>query len=124
MTEKHKAAGSVRGTRLTTDIPESEAFLDAAFRRGHPIAAQTAYLVKLLELFGRDELRIAMAEALSRNTPTASSVSFILNQRYRQSNRKPLPPVDMSRRPELQNIHVQPHNPEVYDGLARNYDTK
>jgi transposase len=120
--EKRKAFGSVRGTRLTREIPESEAFLDAAFRRGYPIAMQTAYLVKLLDLFGRDELSIAMAEALSRNTPNASSVSFILNQRYRQSRRKPPPPVDLSRRPELQNIHVKPHNPEVYDGLARNYD--
>ena len=122
--EKRKASGSVRGTRLYLEIPESDAFLDAAFQKGHPVAMQTAYLVKLLDLFGRDELRIAMAEALSKNTPNSSSVSFILNRRYRQSNRRPLPPVDLSQRPELQNINVLPHNLEVYHGLVKNNDSK
>jgi len=120
--EKRKACGSVRGSRLALEAPESEAFLDAAFRRGHSIALQTSRLVKLLDLFGREELRFAISEALDRNTPDASSVSFILNRRYRQSNRRPSTPVDLSRRPELQNFHVHPHNPEVYDGLITNND--
>jgi hypothetical protein len=120
--EKRKACGSVRGSRLALEAPESEAFLDAAFRRGHSIALQTSRLVKLLDLFGRDELRFAINEALDRNTPDASSVSFILNRRYRQSIRRPATPVDLSRRPELQDFHVHPHNPEVYDGLITNND--
>ena len=118
--EKRKACGSVRGTRLALEVPESEAFLDAAFRRGHSAALQTTRLVKLLDLFGRDELRVAIDEALERNTPDASSVSFILNRRHRQSNRRPATPVDLSRRPELQDFHVHPHNTEVYDGLITN----
>ena len=118
--QKRKACGSVRGTRLSLEVPESEAFLDAALRRGHSASRQTAYLVKLLDLFGRDELRIAITEALQRNTPVASSVSFILNRRYRQSKRKPAPPVDLSRRPELKDFHVNTHKLEVYDALVRN----
>jgi transposase len=122
--EKRKACGSVRGTRLAIEVPESEDFLDAAFRHGHSANLQTSRLVKLLDLFGRDELRIAVNEALERNTPDASSVSFILNRRYRQSNRRPAPPVDLSRRPELQDFHVHTHKLEVYDGLVKHNDSK
>lgn len=121
--EKRKASGSVRGSRLALEVPQSEALLDAAFKKGNSIAMQTAYLVKLLDLFGRDELRMAVSEALEKNTPEASSVSFILNRRSRQSSRRPAPPVDLSRRPELQAFNVIPHNPEVYDELV-NVDSK
>jgi transposase len=121
--EKRKASGSVRGSRLAIEVPESEAFLDAAFQRGHPAALQTSRLVKLLDLFGRDELRFAITEALARNTTDASSVSFILNRRWRQASRKPTPPVDLSRRPDLQALIVNPHNPELYDGLVQINDS-
>jgi len=120
--QKRKACGSVRGTRLSLEVPESEAFLDAAFQRGHSAARQTAYLVKLLDMFGRDEMRIAIDEALERNTPDASSVAYILNRRYRQSKRRPASPVDLSRKPELEAFHVNAPNPEVYDDLARHDD--
>jgi hypothetical protein len=105
-------------------VPESENLLNAAFQKGLSAAVQTAQLVKLLDLFGRDEMRIAIAEALARNTPDASSVSYILNRRWRQATRKHPPPVDLSRRPELQALNVLPHDPEVYDGLVRNDDPK
>jgi transposase len=124
LTEKRKASGSVRGSRLANEVPQSEAFLDAAFQRGHSAAMQTSRLILLLDQFGRDEMRSAIAEALARNTPDASSVAYILNRRWRQSSRRPLAQVDLSRRPELQNINVQPHNPEIYDGLVRNNDSK
>jgi len=124
LAQKRKASGSVRGTRLASEVPQSEAFLDVALQRGHSAALQTAHLVKLLDLFGRNELRIAITEALERNTPDASSVSYILNRRWRQNARKPPPQVDLSRRPELQAINVHPHNPEVYDDLVRNDDSK
>jgi len=118
--EKRKACGSVRGTRLSLEVPESEAFLDAAFHRGHSPSMQTSRLVKLLDLFGRDELRFAIIEALERNTPDASSVAFILNRRHRQSIRRHAMPVDLSRRPELQAFHVHSHSTEVYDELISN----
>jgi hypothetical protein len=118
--QKRKASGSVRGTRLSLEVPESEAFLDPALRRGYSAARQTAHLVKLLDLFGRDELRIAISEALERNTPVVSSVSFILNRRHRQSKRRNPPKVDLSRRPELKDFHVITHKLEDYDALVRN----
>jgi transposase len=116
---KQKAAGSVSGGRLAAAVPQSEAFLDAAFARGNSAAVQTARLVKLLDTYGQEELRIAIQEALSRNTPNASSVAFILSQRWKKARRKPLPHVDLSRRPDLESINVNTHNPEIYDDLAK-----
>ncbi len=116
--EKRKAIGSTPGGRLANVLPESEAFLDAAFQRGESAASQTTQLLRLLDEYGATELQAAMREALERNTPRASSVSFILNRRRRLSRRRNPIPVDLSRRPDLATLDVQPHNPETYDGLT------
>jgi transposase len=119
---KRKAVGSTPGTRLATAVPESDQFLDAAFQRGESAASQTAQLLRLLEDYGPAELRAAIAEALERNTPRASSVAFILNKRRRRSRRQPLVPVDLSRRPDLAEVNIKPHDPETYDELSRKDD--
>jgi hypothetical protein len=120
--EKRKAIGSTPGGRLANAIPESESFLDVAFQRGESAASQTTQLLRLLDEYGATELQAAMREALERNTPRASSVSFILNRRRRLSRRRNPIPVDLSRRPDLATLDVQPHNPETYDGLTRSDD--
>jgi hypothetical protein len=116
--EKRKAIGSTRGGRLAQAVPESEALLDAAFARGESAGSQTLQLLQLLDDYGAGELRAAVCEALERKTPRASSVAYILHKRHR-ANRRPLPlPVDLSRRPDLENLSVTPHNLETYDELA------
>jgi transposase len=117
--EKRKALGSTRGSRLSQTVPESEAFLDAAFRLGESARRQTRQLLVLLDLYGAAELRAAIGEALARKTPRVSSVAFILNQRRRSGKRRIPVPVDLSRRPELKNLSVTPHNLETYDELAK-----
>jgi transposase len=119
---KRKGMGSTPGTRLAMAVPESEQFLDAAFQRGESAASQTAQLLRLLDDYGAAELRVAIAEALERNTPRASSVAFILNKRRRHSRRRPLVPVDLSRRPDLADVNIKPHDPETYDELTRDDD--
>lgn len=122
--EKRKAVGSTPGGRLAQAVPESEELLDAAFARGESAASQTTQLIALLDLYGAAELRAAVREALERKTPRASSVGFILNKRRRARNRPILPYVDLSHRPELENLSVTPQNLEAYDDLANNDDTK
>lgn len=122
LAEKRKAAGSTPGGRLVNAVPETEAFLDAAFQRGESAASQTVQLLRLLDDYGAAELRAAVREALERNTPRASSVAFILNRRRRQSRRRPPTPVDLSRRPDLADVDIQPHDPETYDELTRSDD--
>jgi transposase len=120
LAEKRKAFGSTPGGRLAQAVPETEALLDAAFARGESAGTQTAQLLNLLDLYGATELRAAVREAIERKTPRASSVAFILGKRRRSSSRRHATPVDLSRRPELENLSVTPHNLETYDDLAKN----
>ena len=115
---KRKALGSTPNSRLLAVAPEVEELLEAALARGEAVAAQTAELSRLLDDYGASELRAAVCEALERETPRASSVVYLLNRRRRHRRRRPLLPVHLTQRPELEDLHVQPHDPEVYDELA------
>jgi len=117
--EKRKAFGSTPGSRLSQAVPESGALIEAAFARGESASRQTTELLNLLDLYGAQELRAAICEALERKTPRASSVVFILNQRRRSNKRRTPHPVDLSRYPELENLSVTPHDLETYDDLAK-----
>lgn len=117
--EKRKTLGATRNGRLLAAAPEIEALLEAALRRGEPTGGQTRQLLQLLDDYGAHELRAAVGDALARDTPRASSVAYILSQRHRARNRTALPVVDLSRRPDLEHLHITPHDPETYDALAR-----
>jgi len=71
-----------------------------------------------LDLYGAPALRRAIAEALQRDTPRASSVAFLL-RKQQPTSPSAAPKVDLSRYPEAQSIDVQPHDLETYDELAR-----
>lgn len=115
---KRKARHSQPSARLLEAVPEAESFIDAAFERGESALAQTVQLLKLLDLYGSQELRAAVQEAMARDSPRASSVGFLLARRHRMHKLKPPLPVDLSRRPDLADLHVNPHAPESYDELA------
>ena len=101
--------------RLEQAAPESKTLLDLAFAQGESAGSQTAQLMKLLDQYGAAALRRAIAEALQRNTPRASSVAFLL----RRQPRSTLLAVDLSRHPQAQSLDVRPHDLETYDELAR-----
>jgi len=119
---KGKARGSSPSGRLVSAVPEAQAFVQAAFEKGERKSATTLRLVRLLDDYGAKLLRIATAEALKRDTPRISSVAYLL-ERLRRSQRMRTPmPVDLSRRPDLQDLSVQPHQAETYDELSRHGD--
>jgi transposase len=124
LTEKRKAFGSTPGGRLARAVPETEALIDAAFSRGESAGSQTVQLLRLLDLYGATQLRVAVREALERKTPRASSVAFILRKRQRAAQQRLPVPVDLSRRPELENLSVTPHNLDIYDELAGKDNTE
>jgi transposase len=115
---KRKAFHSTPGGRLEQAVPESKTLLDLAFAHGESAGAQTAQLMKLLEQYGAAALRRAIAEALERNTPRASSVAFLLRRQPRSS---PLS-LDLSHHPQAQALDIRPHDLETYDELARAKD--
>ena len=120
--EKRRARGSTRSARLLAAVPESEAFLDAAFERGESAGPQVVQLLRLLDLYGAEYLRRAVKEALERKTPRSSSVAYLIEKRVRAEQRPHEPPVDLSRRPELADFHVNPHRAETYDELSHTAD--
>jgi transposase len=115
---KRKAFHSTPVGRLEQLVPESKAFLDQAFAHGESAAHEALRLSKLLHEYGAQALRRAIAEALNRSTPRASSVAFLLR---RQPRSTPVA-LDLSRHPQAQSLDVRPHDLETYDGLARNED--
>jgi len=115
---KRKALGATPNSRLLAVVPEVESLLEAALSRGEPVGTQTTELSRLLDDYGPAELRAAVREALERETPRASSVAYLLNRRRRHRRQRPSLPVHLTQRPELEELHVQPHDPEVYDELS------
>lgn len=120
--EKRKALGSAPGGRLQHHAPESRDFLEAAFRRGESPARLTTRLLVLLDDYGPAALQAALREALERQTPSLASVSYILARNQRQQRRPAAPVVDLSRRPDLADLSVEPQALEDYDELAGDHD--
>ena len=118
LAEKRKAYGSSPNQRLISAAPETEALLELAFHRGHSPAHLTRQLLQLLDDYGPVELRVAISEALQRQTPHASSIAYILQKRHRLRSRLAPLPVRLDRRPDLADIHVEPHQLETYDELS------
>jgi hypothetical protein len=100
-------------------VPESPAFLQAAFERGESTARLTAQLLRLLDDYGAAELSATLREALDRHTPRLSSVAFILARRHRQRRQRTPLPVNLSRRPDLENFTVSNPSLEAYDELTQ-----
>lgn len=116
--QKRAAQGSAAGSPLRLAVPEAERFLDAAFDHYRGTAVPTTHLTRLLELYGAEALNTALAEALQRGTPNLPTVEFLLEKHRRDANRRPPLPVDLTDKPELASLHVQPHSLSVYDQLS------
>jgi len=120
--EKRRALGASPSVRLRQAVPESEALLEEAFRRGESLGPASQQLLQLLDDYGAEELRQAIRSALDRATPSLSSVAYILQQRRRRQQLRVLRPVHLEHRPDLADLHVQPHDSDVYDELSHNGD--
>src|SRR6266566_10105 len=118
LAQKRKALGSTVSGRLAAAVPESQIFLQAAFERGESTAPLTAQLLRLLDDYGAAELAAALREALEHHTPRLSSVAFILARRHRQRRHRAPLPVNLSRRPDLENLTVSNPSLEAYDELS------
>ena len=114
--------GSSPSGRLRLSVPESETLLDEAFRRGESVGRSTTKLIELLDDYGSEALRSAIRLALERDTPRVSSVQWLLQQQQRSQRLRPPRPVELGRRPDLEALHVQPHNPGIYDELSEDDD--
>lgn len=119
LAQKRAALGSAADSPLRLAVPEAQRFLDAAFADHRGTTVLINRLTRLCELYGAKPLNTALAEALQRGTPNLPSVEFLLEQHRRAVKRCPPLPVDLTERPELAALHVQPHNLGAYDQLSR-----
>lgn len=119
---KRRARGQTPSGRLTAAVPEAQAFVRAAFDKGENAGSTTLKLLHLLDDYGAQALRVALIEALERDTPRLSSVAYLLERRRRAAKTRPPLPVDLSRRPDLADLVVRPHEAEIYDELSRSDD--
>ncbi len=116
-----RRAHDLRGRdRLRSVCLHTDALLDALALRGENLGGQTSRLLQLLDRYGAVELDRAIAEALTRGTPSAASVAHVLDQRARA--RHALPPLDtvLPDDPRVRDLRVTPHALARYDEL---YDT-
>jgi hypothetical protein len=120
--KKRRAQGQTPSGRLTAAVPETQAFVQAAFAKGENAGATTLKLLRLLDDYGAKALRAALAEALQRETPRISSVAYLLEHRRRAEGMRTPLPVDFSRRPDLADLVVRPHEAETYDELSHSDD--
>ena len=116
--ETKRAARGSAVSPLRLAVPEVDRFLDAAFARHRNTVWLTDRLDRLLALYGPDLLRAALAEALEHNTATLDSVEYLIEKHRRDQQRRPPLPVDLTDRPDLAKLHVQPHALDDYDQLA------
>jgi hypothetical protein len=116
--EKRRALGASPSGRLVLSVPESEKLLNEGFRRGESIGRSTTRLLELLDDYGADALRAAIQLAFERDTPRVSSVQWLLQQRRRSQQSRQVRPVELGRRPDLADLHVQPHASDTYDHLS------
>ncbi len=118
LAQKRAASSATPDSPLHRAVPETERFLKAAMPRYRHTGWLVTTLNRLLALYGANSLNAALTEALDRATPTLDSVEYLLEKNRRASRRKPPLPVDLSDRPELADLHVQPHPLSAYDRLA------
>lgn len=118
--EKEKRrAKELRGRdRLRAACKGADAVLEALAQRGESLSGQTSRLLRLLERYGAKELDQALAEALERGSPSASSVAHVLDQRARAKSAPPPLPVVLSDDPRIRDLYVTPHALEPYDQLS------
>jgi transposase len=121
---KRRAVGHTPLTLLQRAAPLAEAFLEAAAKRQLSVSRETKRLLNLLDLYGQDALRVALQEALSRQTPSSASVELLLEQNRRAARKKLPIPLDLTDRPELSSLHVEPQSLEIYDALANKPDSE
>ncbi|MEO6324979.1 MAG: hypothetical protein ABIT01_04745 [Thermoanaerobaculia bacterium] len=115
--DRKKAGGMTRLHALLAAVPSAEAFLQAAVARGENDRSQASKLVQLAADYGTELLERAVADALSRGTVNAASVTFLVQKLLRSRKKRPALPVTISSRPELVELSLAPRHARSYDAL-------
>jgi transposase len=120
LVRRKRAARELTGRdRLRAAVPETDAIFQALALRGDNLGAHTSRLLGLLDDYGAEELRAAVAEALAREAYGAGSVAHVLEQRRRARRLAPPVRVELPEDPRVRDLRISPHRLEPYDALGQ-----
>jgi len=117
---KRKARVHRGQERLLRAVPGAEALLSALGQRQRHLATAVDRLLRMLDEHGREELTVAVAEALAAGSPHPETVRLVLDRRRRQRQLAPPVPVALPDDPRVRDLVVIPHRLADYD--PENFD--
>lgn len=104
---------------LREAVPQVDELLRLLALRGENLGINVQRLSLLLHQYGVDEFTVAVAEAVSRETPRSSSVASILVRRGHARREPPSVPVHLPDDPRVRGMRVATHDPATYDALSK-----
>jgi transposase len=112
---KRKARQHRGQDRLLRAVPDAQPLLVALAKRQHHLATAITALLRLLDEHGRDELTVAITEALVAGSPHPDTVRLVLDRRRAQRGQPPPLPVALPDDPRVRDLVVNPHPLADYD---------
>jgi len=119
LVDQKRSASKHRGMNgLTRSVPVCQTLLEQAAVLGSNIGAITSALLKLHDLYGPEELGLAVEEALRSGAPNSRVVRRLLEKR--RIERGAPPPVEphLSERARAKDLPVRMHRLDSYDQLS------
>jgi len=101
--------------RLLRAVSQAEALLSALGQRQRHLATAVDRLLRMLDEHGREELAVAVAEALAAGSPHPETVRLVLDRRRRERQQSPPVPVALPDDPRVRDLVVIPHKLADYD---------
>ena len=123
LVEHKRAARHHRASdQLLKAIPECTTLLTLAAERGEPIGRTASTLMDLLQRYGVEDMRLAVADALARDVPHPNAVRLAL-ERARHARQSPVPVgVTLPEHVKQRDRIVVPHSLAGYNNLLETDD--
>lgn len=108
--------------RLRHAVPDSATLLEGAAKRGHNLGSAVAALLRLVDRWGAEAVRQAVAEALSADALHVAAVRQVLKQQAEARGTPPPIPVSLPADPRVRALQVTPHDLDTYDAIEGGRD--
>jgi transposase len=123
LVEAKRRARQHRATdQLRQLVPSSATLLSELALKGLNLGSACVALLRLLEIYGHEELEAAVAEALRHGSPHPHSVRQILHRRDRERGLTPSVPVRLSPLAQRHDRPIPSHDLKDYDELGADPD--
>jgi len=102
--------------RVLVEVPEAEAIYQSLMATHERLQPHTMRLMRLIDEWGAEAVREAVALAIERGTPRSDSVAYLLEKEIRNHD-EPLAMRPRWGRRELDDMKIRHHKLEDYDEL-------